>query len=117
MPPRPPRSTLFPYTTLFRSRPQGRGLPLLPLRPAPRAVRPLPSHPGPDPHGGLRQAVSGPARLPPRLLDALGRRAAGPARGAAGHPLVPVPAGAVLGPLGPVGEDRKRTRLISSHVA
>src|SRR5438105_9567611 len=39
---RPPRSTLFPYTTLFRSRqenrrgPQGRG----PLRPTPLAHRP-----------------------------------------------------------------------------
>src|SRR2546426_3970215 len=31
---RPPRSTLFPYTTLFRSRPYGRGATSPPGRPA-----------------------------------------------------------------------------------
>src|SRR5574340_1414749 len=30
---RPPRSTLFPYTTLFRSKPSRRSLPSLPPRP------------------------------------------------------------------------------------
>src|SRR5690625_7091590 len=32
MPRRPPRSSLFPYTTLFRSRPAHRGLGALPAR-------------------------------------------------------------------------------------
>src|SRR3712207_7674672 len=55
---RPPRSTLFPYTTLFRSRPR-RELPdphrRLPRRRQPRL--PLPPH-------GLRRAMSGePIRL------------------------------------------------------
>src|SRR6266513_3651240 len=36
---RPPRSTLFPYTTLFRSRPR-RGAPAASRRSAPRSARP-----------------------------------------------------------------------------
>src|SRR5256885_13243668 len=56
---RPPRSTLFPYTTLFRSRHQGRLLP--PHAPAPRQDRLRrtrqgaglgPRHRGPVHHGG-----------------------------------------------------------------
>src|SRR5260221_7336900 len=44
---RPPRSTLFPYTTLFRSRPF---VPIWPSWPAPSAAcRPFPTQPGPDP--------------------------------------------------------------------
>src|SRR3989442_8659267 len=39
---RPPRSTLFPYTTLFRSRPRGR-------RPAPWPVRCPAGRPSPAP--------------------------------------------------------------------
>src|SRR6266498_6054570 len=49
---RPPRSTLFPYTTLFRSRPRRPG----PVRhPARRAGRPCPgaAWPGRDGAGGL----------------------------------------------------------------
>src|SRR5436309_9678850 len=42
---RPPRSTLFPYTTLFRSRPTGSGLGRLPLRHA-RRVQPAGSSAG-----------------------------------------------------------------------
>src|SRR2546421_1758958 len=40
---RPPRSTLFPYTTLFRSRPSPRAPPLPP--PPGRATAPAPSPP------------------------------------------------------------------------
>src|SRR2546422_8411393 len=40
---RPPRSTLFPYTTLFRSRGPEPAEPHLPLH---RRVRPLWAHPG-----------------------------------------------------------------------
>src|SRR3712207_8947083 len=36
---RPPRSTLFPYTTLFRSQDRLRGVQQLPARPAHRLVR------------------------------------------------------------------------------
>src|SRR3712207_8730203 len=52
---RPPRSTLFPYTTLFRS---GAGLPLRPRPPLPALPR----------RGGLRPRRVGPPdllRLPP----------------------------------------------------
>src|SRR5882762_5828675 len=62
---RPPRSTLFPYTTLFRSRAQG-SPPQPPRRgsPAPDTERPLRSAcaaPAPDPRGtdsGRRQNVA-----------------------------------------------------------
>src|SRR3712207_8219688 len=47
---RPPRSTLFPYTTLFRSRPQGR---------QPRGGR----------QGRRRHRGEGPARRPRRAED------------------------------------------------
>src|SRR3712207_8924827 len=44
---RPPRSTLFPYTTLFRSRPRP---PVLP-RARPHRPRPGDQRPAPAPHG------------------------------------------------------------------
>src|SRR5688572_31181975 len=78
---RPPTSTLFPYTTLFRSPRQGG----LPPRPAER-------------RGGRPRRRAPARRLPPPLRD-------------------------LPGPLGPGrhrpsrrrGEDRKSTRLNSSH--
>src|SRR5260370_25844855 len=61
---RPPRSTLFPYTTLFRSRRQA-GEPFLPGKQAylRRALRALPAHPG---RGGLRAPQP---RRPPRRSE------------------------------------------------
>src|SRR3712207_7838404 len=54
---RPPRSTLFPYTTLFRSYPRGRGRGARPrLGPRPARRRPARRRPGP-----LR-GVAGPVR-------------------------------------------------------
>src|SRR5688572_31594788 len=47
---RPPRSTLFPYTTLFRSRPVLRGRGVLPHRPDPWPDR---GNRGGAPHGLL----------------------------------------------------------------
>src|SRR3712207_7227551 len=73
---RPPRSTLFPYTTLFRSR-RRRG----------RADG------RDDPRGG----VAGPARRHVAAAEGVSRR---PLR---------------LGVLRPLGQDRKSTRLNSSH--
>src|SRR2546428_7946487 len=61
---RPPRSTLFPYTTLFRSRvPLGRG------EPAPRVLRAVPV-----PGDGPRRRLHVPRLLPVR--DLLGARPA-----------------------------------------
>src|SRR5256885_11664818 len=78
---RPPRSTLFPYTTLFRSRPI-----VKPRRVVARAVRP-------DARDHVAEGVVvGPPDLPPRV-DALD------------HAVVRV-----------VHEDRKSTRLNSSHL-
>src|SRR3712207_8409570 len=57
---RPPRSTLFPYTTLFRSRLRRPGPALAPRRPAPA----LPQHPalrrrhGQEPRARLRQRAA-----------------------------------------------------------
>src|SRR6266705_4470734 len=51
---RPPRSTLFPYTTLFRSRPVPRAGGVRPVR-----LRPRPRHPGP---AGPRPADGGTAQ-------------------------------------------------------
>src|SRR3712207_7162919 len=48
---RPPRSTLFPYTTLFRS---GR----VPGRPAARQPRPAPARPGVQPDAGARPGLA-----------------------------------------------------------
>src|SRR5947207_10722980 len=54
--PRPPRSTLFPYTTLFRSHPQhGR---------APRGVRQAD-----EPRPGRLRCAAGPAATRSRLID------------------------------------------------
>src|SRR5690606_42051349 len=89
----PPRSTLFPYTTLFRSRlPGGRGVRLAPLsaaggRGGSHAVEPL------------ARAVAGGAGTPR-------------SRTGAGHGGVPDPS---RGPRA-VLRDRKSTRLNSSHV-
>src|SRR3712207_8673306 len=54
---RPPRSTLFPYTTLFRSRSSGQSLPLeaLPRRPSRRRLLLRPDGPlRPVPRDGRR---------------------------------------------------------------
>src|SRR3712207_8318917 len=83
---RPPRSTLFPYTTLFRSAAPLRGLADL-LRPRRRAGAPQQAHR----HAALVGAVPAPR---------LGGRAPRPAR----QPGVARPA-----------QDRKSTRLNSSH--
>src|SRR2546430_6293450 len=76
---RPPRSTLFPYTTLFRSRPP---------RARARAARPHGAR-----EGGRRAARGG------------ARRGQVRARG----PDAPAPRAR------PLGQDRKSTRLNSSH--
>src|SRR5256885_12243089 len=84
---RPPRSTLFPYTTLFRSSPR-------------RDARRVPRREG---RGADRRGDRGPwragARLPPRLRDQRSQEAAGRARG-----------------VREAGVDRKSTRLNSSHL-
>src|SRR3712207_9113762 len=92
---RPPRSTLFPYTTLFRSR-AGAGQPgrARPLRAAPalrRVRQPL-------------RVLAARSRGPARAADLL--RAAEALQVQGGHPLLrrQVEAG-----------DRKSTRLNSSH--
>src|SRR3712207_8221717 len=56
---RPPRSTLFPYTTLFRSPRLGR-----PAKSQPRAARPPRPQPQLGPQRGSRQARRGEPRLP-----------------------------------------------------
>src|SRR3712207_7612700 len=96
---RPPRSTLFPYTTLFRSRRLGQaavdGEPA-PLDPAHLVVAPGRHPPEPEEEAG-----------PDPLLEAAVR---GRARAEAGRiqrlPLAPCPQHE---------EDRKSTRLNSSH--
>src|SRR3712207_6985861 len=89
---RPPRSTLFPYTTLFRSALGGRGGPLLaqPRTAGPPAARPQRGGAGVEPAG---------LRLEPDGRAAAGRPG-GVRPGAAARRL----------PL-----DRKSTRLNSSH--
>src|SRR3712207_7045785 len=77
---RPPRSTLFPYTTLFRSRARRRVE--HPLRAVVRGEQP--------PHLGAHVGVRGGAREPPLSLVRLDVE-------------------------GGVEEDRKSTRLNSSH--
>src|SRR5690606_41593108 len=89
-PPRPPGSTLFPYTTLFRSRRGRREAGARGVAGALHALRArslllAPTRPGPDrAHVGLREAHGRRALKRPR-----------PARG---------------------GQDRTSTRLNSSHV-
>src|SRR3712207_9103237 len=92
---RPPRSTLFPYTTLFRSAPGGR-----PRRPLPGSD----AHDGAVPH--LLLPPDAVVRGELRALDAQrwGRR-----RGARAEDL-PAQARGVRAPT-----DRKSTRLNSSH--
>src|SRR2546426_8046063 len=84
---RPPRSTLFPYTTLFRSVNVVPPIEIPPLRQAPRG--------GSGERG--RQVQRGNARAAELLLD---------------------PAGVVVHRFGPRLrlEDRKSTRLNSSHL-
>src|SRR5206468_12542770 len=93
--PQPPRSTLFPYTTLFRSHPvpdlrHGTAPPRVRVRVLPRA-------------GELLAGRDRPRR-PGRLLRPAVRPGPGLARGAAGRASRGRPAG-----------DRKSTRLNSSH--
>src|SRR5438309_8658527 len=57
---RPPRSTLFPYTTLFRSPVGGPGERL-------RRAAPVPAAGGGEPRGGRRQRVPVPDRKSTRL--------------------------------------------------
>src|SRR3712207_8825719 len=64
---RPPRSTLFPYTTLFRSRPGDRA------PEAAHAVR-LPDRLGPGARSGLRGGGMGQGARPPADLRADARR-------------------------------------------
>src|SRR3712207_7462478 len=89
---RPPRSTLFPYTTLFRSGGGGRGVP-------------MDDHADDQPAAGH---AGGGVELPVRVHDRVERvplRAAVPRRG-------PSAVGRVVGA---VAADRKSTRLNSSH--
>src|SRR3712207_8057324 len=61
---RPPRSTLFPYTTLFRSRPVS-DLHAGPLRggaPPLRGLQALPARPGDGPEDGVRRDPGGVAQ-------------------------------------------------------
>src|SRR3712207_9067031 len=92
---RPPRSTLFPYTTLFRSDGAAAHPALLPLRPR--------RHPRGD--GALAPAPPAPREPPQRV----GR--APPRRGLLG-PRALAPLRLALPRLRP---DRKSTRLNSSH--
>src|SRR5437773_8381876 len=80
--PRPPRSTLFPYTTLFRSRARGLAGPALPHD---RGTR----------REAGRDLQSGGSKLRPHVVDPA--RADGRVHGAR-------------------GQDRKSTRLNSSHI-
>src|SRR2546430_5775373 len=89
---RPPRSTLFPYTTLFRSISVGAALPI-PVRRRPAGhLRP--------PGGGRRPDRGGEGALQRRRLE----RARERLLGETGHPC-----GSLL------RQDRKSTRLNSSH--
>src|SRR5439155_7128268 len=99
--PPPPTSTLFPYTTLFRSHPRHLSLPALGrARAAPRLERRYRRGRGArrDGRGGVRElirAAGGPSRLGARLDDARSavRRGAGAKRRAS--PCLPVPSRAV----------------------
>src|SRR3712207_9516109 len=92
---RPPRSTLFPYTTLFRSVADGLGVPPGVVRTLDRAVAPRCDRDADllGQHLGLYLGAEQPHRLRRRPDE--------------GHPEV----GAQLGE----GGDRKSTRLNSSH--
>src|SRR3712207_983984 len=68
---RPPRSTLFPYTTLFRSRLEPLHLPLPAPRGAMRVLRPVVQVPaGPMPHLGQNLALRHPVAPQPISDDA-----------------------------------------------
>src|SRR5215510_13170726 len=73
---RPPRSTLFPYTTLFRSRPRAPARPPPhggPGRPPPDGGRPHERAPDPRAHGA-DLAAGRPGRAPPVLRPHRGLR-------------------------------------------
>src|SRR3712207_8378929 len=77
---RPPRSTLFPYTTLFRSQVQRHGVTHLQCTPSMASMLGMEAE-AVDSMGGLRKLLLGGEALPPSLVE----------------------------------EDRKSTRLNSSH--
>src|SRR3712207_8598427 len=91
---RPPRSTLFPYTTLFRSRPRDRP-------PLPRATGDTRGRARPECDARLQRA----ARRVRDTLEADRRRALRLVR----------PALRALPPARAAARDRKSTRLNSSH--
>src|SRR3712207_9050289 len=92
---RPPRSTLFPYTTLFRSK---------------GGERAVPQHPFED-VGGVGPEVG------PHGVDQRRRRQLGQVLGELGLRVAPGEVAVALGEadLGQLGQDRKSTRLNSSH--
>src|SRR5229473_1769084 len=82
---RPPRSTLFPYTTLFRLRAGGLGGGDLPAGPPAPAGRPNRRGPGrPGGHGGLHRVGVRPAAQSQGIAGALPGRPALPADGLPG---------------------------------
>src|SRR5205814_5619431 len=96
--PRPPHSTLFPYTTLFRSDPEHKLL-----------VRQHQHRIGPQVGGVLAQAFGVPGEEPPHV-------GVEPAAERGPDPLAPR---AIFGHMRGVGVllgDRKSTRLNSSHL-
>src|SRR2546430_17521272 len=92
---RPPRSTLFPYTTLFRSRTDPQSLPPLLSKELSETVPPRFGKPHPErqPHIWRRQPHTTPRK---------------------GHPLSRESNDSHFGPAATHG-DRKSTRLNSSH--
>src|SRR6266404_2317532 len=110
---RPPRSTLFPYTTLFRSR---RGRP--DRAPGHRASARRPG--GGGEARGPRPARPGPGRAAPRA-PALRLRRAGGAPPLRGTPPVPPPADAPAGPgrhaAGARGNDPRRSAADAGDAA
>src|SRR2546427_3108429 len=79
---RPPRSTLFPYTTLFRSPPQPRSL----ASPWRRPVRARVQHGVPDQPPAVAHHLEGPPRDPAvRVLHVPAASAGGSAGAAAGR--------------------------------
>src|SRR2546422_9077560 len=92
---RPPRSTLFPYTTLFRSRE--------------RRARPPLDRPGRDAGLGAQREVADRVREAQVAAEPSGR---GRARGDRAEEQPAVVGAEVVGAL---AQDRKSTRLNSSH--
>src|SRR5690606_42118325 len=95
LPRRPPRSPLFPYTTLFRSLPPSPGAPADPYAPPPGGTMPeQPTSP--------TQPTSPPPATPPVET---------PSESGDAEPHAPD-----VDPGAPAEQDRKSTRLNSSHV-